>query len=93
VHVLKVDKSFIGGIPDDPGGAALVKAVIALAQSLQLGTVAEGVETEEQLEFLRNHRCDMIQGFLFSEAVPALEVERLLRLPSSHVVSRLRRAN
>ncbi|NIR29528.1 MAG: EAL domain-containing protein [Gammaproteobacteria bacterium] len=68
---LKVDRSFLHEIPNNVDDAAIVDAIIAMAHSLGLCVVAEGVETEEQLEFLRERGCDEFQGFLVSEPVPA----------------------
>lgn len=78
IHKLKIDKSFIDGIARDSVGSAIANYIIDLAHALKLGVVAEGVETESQLAFLREHRCDEMQGFLFSPPVPAHEAEKLL---------------
>jgi len=75
---LKIDKSFIHQIESGGRDAKLVSAVIALAHGLGLEVVAEGVETPEQLAFLRSHGCDQMQGYLVSRPVPAPEFERLL---------------
>ncbi len=75
---VKVDRSFVGEIPGNRDDAALTSAIIAMAQSLRLEVVAEGVETFEQLEFLRAHECDEVQGYLLSRPVCAEEFERFL---------------
>jgi len=79
VDVLKVDYSFVRDITNDENSAELVRGIIDMAHGLKLKTVAEGVETQEQLEFLRKHGCDIIQGFLFSKAIPAEGFAALLR--------------
>ncbi|HEY3378959.1 MAG TPA: EAL domain-containing protein [Armatimonadota bacterium] len=76
VHALKIDQSFVRDIPDDQDDAAIAAAVIALAHTLNLQVVAEGVENAAQLAFMREHHCDDIQGFYFSEPVPAEEFAR-----------------
>ncbi|HNH24652.1 MAG TPA: EAL domain-containing protein, partial [Accumulibacter sp.] len=75
---LKIDRSFICDINRDPDGASIVQGVIALAHNLRLSVVAEGVETEAQLAFLRSRDCDDMQGKLFSEPLTAVEFAQLL---------------
>jgi diguanylate cyclase (GGDEF)-like protein len=86
LDTLKIDRSFVSDINQDPDDAAIVRAIIALGHSLDLKVVAEGVTTLAQLRFLQNESCDGIQGFLMSAAVPAAEFTELLRLPQPSVV-------
>ncbi|HEX4782140.1 MAG TPA: EAL domain-containing protein [Usitatibacter sp.] len=79
IAALKIDRAFISDATTNPEDAAITLAIINLGHSLGLKVVAEGVETESQLEFLREHGCDEMQGFFFSPAVPADEMEALLR--------------
>lgn len=79
VSKLKIDKSFMDGIPDDAGDATISRAIIALAHSLGMTLVAEGVETEAQLEFLRLNNCEIYQGWLFAKAMAAEDLTDLLQ--------------
>ena len=75
---VKIDRSFVSGIPTNQDDAALAAAIIAMAHGLRLSVVAEGVETREQAEFLRESGCDELQGYLFSPAVPSEQFARFL---------------
>ena len=75
---LKIDMSFVRDVTKDPDAASIITAITSMARSLGLKTVAEGVETEEQLNILRLLRCDMGQGFYFGPAVPAADFEKFL---------------
>jgi EAL domain-containing protein (putative c-di-GMP-specific phosphodiesterase class I) len=79
IDTLKIDGSFVQAMGADPRSAAIVRSVIDLARNLGLGTVAEGVETEDQLALLRRAACNRIQGWAISRALPAPEATRLLR--------------
>lgn len=79
VSWLKIDRSFVSGLDTEPEAAAIVHAVVGLAQSLGIGIVAEGVETEAQLRFLRQRRCDVGQGYLFGKPMSATRVAGFLR--------------
>src|SRR5277367_801578 len=84
LDTLKIDRSFVADINDDPDDAAIVRAIIALGHSLDLKIVAEGVTTQAQLRFLQAESCDAIQGYLMSPAVPAAAFRELLqRAPAS----------
>ncbi len=78
VYKLKIDQSFIRDISDNPDDRAIVSAIIDMAHNLGLVTIAEGVETAEQLAFLRLHGCNEIQGYYFSKPLPSVEFERFL---------------
>lgn len=70
VHALKIDQSFVRDIGADPNDSALITAIIAMASTLRLTVVAEGVETPEQVQFLVEHNCAAAQGFYYSKALP-----------------------
>lgn len=78
VSKLKIDKKFMDGVPEDASDSAIARAIIALAHSLGLTLVAEGVETEAQLAFLHQHGCEVYQGWLFAKAMPAQDLAGLL---------------
>lgn len=75
VHSVKIDRSFVQDIPNDEGSMTLVRAIIALAHELKLFVTAEGVETQVQLDFLKSHRCDLLQGFLYSQPITGNQLE------------------
>jgi EAL domain-containing protein (putative c-di-GMP-specific phosphodiesterase class I) len=75
---LKIDQSFIRQITETPSETAIVKAVLSMAQSLNLRVVAEGVETLGELAFLRSHKCDQAQGYYFSRPLPAAEFDEFI---------------
>jgi diguanylate cyclase (GGDEF)-like protein/PAS domain S-box-containing protein len=78
IDTLKIDKSFISDVCKDPHDTAIVRAIVTLGHALDLTVVAEGVETREQLEYLNELECDVVQGFLFSKSLSADDFEDLL---------------
>jgi diguanylate cyclase (GGDEF)-like protein/PAS domain S-box-containing protein len=79
IDTLKIDRSFVQDVVTNPEDGAIAGAIIALAHSLKLNVIAEGVETEEQIQFLRSHHCLLMQGYYFSRPLPAPEITRLLQ--------------
>ena len=85
IDMLKIDQSFVRDIVVDPNDAAITRATIQVARSLNLDVIAEGVETEEQLEMLNGLGCDKVQGYLFSRPLPPEEVRGFLKKEWRHV--------
>jgi EAL domain-containing protein (putative c-di-GMP-specific phosphodiesterase class I) len=79
IDILKIDRTFVRDLASDPNDVAIVKTIIAMAHTLGMRVVAEGVERNEQLELLRRQGCDGFQGYLFSEPVDAEQVLTLLQ--------------
>jgi EAL domain-containing protein (putative c-di-GMP-specific phosphodiesterase class I) len=79
IDTIKIDRSFVRDLADDPEDQAIAQAIISMGKALGMTVVAEGVETVEQQTFLRDHGCDEMQGFIFSKPVPVLELAELLR--------------
>ncbi|MFP5394492.1 MAG: EAL domain-containing protein, partial [Gammaproteobacteria bacterium] len=77
ISTLKIDRAFVVGLPHDENDCAIARAIVTMAQQLRQEIVAEGVETEEQMAFLRGLGCDQLQGWLFSPAVPAAQFARM----------------
>ncbi len=84
IRALKIDRSFIVAMPKEPNAMALVSTIINLAQSFQLKVVAEGVDSDEQLQLLRLLRCDEVQGYLFYKPMPEAELRPLLGVAQRH---------
>ena len=78
IDALKIDQSFVRQITTAPGEASIVRAVISMGRSLGMRIVAEGVETQEEMDFLQAHHCDEVQGYYFSRPLPAADFARLL---------------
>jgi EAL domain-containing protein (putative c-di-GMP-specific phosphodiesterase class I) len=83
IRTLKIDRLFVNGIGQDPHDTAIVTAIIAMAQNLHLKVIAEGVETLQQVNFLKERGCLAAQGFYYSEAVPADTFTELLRVQTA----------
>jgi EAL domain-containing protein (putative c-di-GMP-specific phosphodiesterase class I) len=79
VRALKIDKSFISGLPQDSENAAITRAIIAMAHGLKMVVVAEGVETEEQLVLLEQFGCDIVQGFYLGHPSPHESITLMLQ--------------
>ena len=78
IDVLKIDRSFVRDIPTDPDDSAIATAIISMAHNLGIQVVAEGVESQEQLDFLHEHDCDTVQGYFLSRPKSADDIARFL---------------
>ena len=85
VTMLKIDRSFVQDVTSNPDSAAVTDAIIALAKSLRLNITAEGIETQEQLEYLQRRGCEEGQGFYFSRPVPADAIAQMLKESSQQM--------
>ena len=79
LNTLKIDQSFVRDLGKDPDDETIVRTIITMAHNLNLKVVAEGVETEDQYNFVKQYGCDAVQGFLFGKPVPAEEMEKLIK--------------
>jgi EAL domain-containing protein (putative c-di-GMP-specific phosphodiesterase class I) len=79
INTLKIDRSFIKNITTDPNGPQIVETIILMAHNLGIGVVAEGVETKEQLDLLKDFGCDLIQGYYYSPPLPLEELVEYLK--------------
>ena len=91
IDTLKIDQSFVSDI-SNPDGESIVDAIMALAQTMGLQVIAEGEEEESQLAFLMSRGCDLLQGFLFSKAVPAEDIPKLVGSPYPLVIDKVANA-
>ena len=90
IHSIKIDQSFVKRVPADSGDVAVVAGLIALAHTLGLQVIAEGVETAAQLQFLRDNKCDSVQGYLLGRPRDATTFARVLAEANHPVVASLR---
>jgi EAL domain-containing protein (putative c-di-GMP-specific phosphodiesterase class I) len=79
IEALKIDRSFIAAMGADRTGKSIVQAIVALAHSLDMGVIAEGVETESQLQFLKQVGCDYAQGYFFAKPLVASDIAGFVR--------------
>jgi EAL domain-containing protein (putative c-di-GMP-specific phosphodiesterase class I) len=87
VSKLKIDRSFISDVATNPDDSAITAAIISMAKSLRLKVIAEGVENEAQMSFLRGKQCDEIQGYYFSKPLTPAETADTLRGTRVHALS------
>jgi EAL domain-containing protein (putative c-di-GMP-specific phosphodiesterase class I) len=87
VSKLKIDKSFVDGLPDDEDDVCIAKSIIGLAKGMGLNLVAEGVETQDQAQWLLKHDCDLLQGYLFSKPIKSSLIEDFIRSKSNFPVN------
>jgi EAL domain-containing protein (putative c-di-GMP-specific phosphodiesterase class I) len=84
---IKIDRCFVSDLPQDDNLSIITRSILSLAQGLGLGTIAEGVEKEEQIDFLRNYGCEELQGFLLSKPLSATQLEEFLENHEGHVAA------
>ncbi len=87
IHKVKIDQSFVRGVPEDEDDAAIIKTIIALSDHMRLNLIAEGVETRAQLEFLTSHGCHNIQGYLYHRPMPADDISTMLCDPARSLLN------
>ncbi|MGH1462727.1 MAG: EAL domain-containing protein, partial [Neptuniibacter sp.] len=78
VTKLKIDRSFVDGLPDDESDCCIASSIVGMAKGLNLDLVAEGVETPEQAQWLKQHECDFIQGYLYAKPMPLSQLIEFL---------------
>ncbi|HUP30200.1 MAG TPA: EAL domain-containing protein, partial [Usitatibacter sp.] len=83
----KIDRTFVRDTPGDPDDCAIIAAIIDLARNMDITSIAEGVDRQEQLDFLRSRGCEEVQGHLFARAMPPDEMARWMARPRSGVIS------
>jgi EAL domain-containing protein (putative c-di-GMP-specific phosphodiesterase class I) len=83
IDIIKIDQSFTADLSSSTDASSIILAIIAMARSLHIKTVAEGVENQAQLDFLKGHGCDVVQGYYFSRAISASSMTDALRQNSS----------
>jgi EAL domain-containing protein (putative c-di-GMP-specific phosphodiesterase class I) len=84
LNTLKIDRSFVTAVDNDTSNAGIAQAIIAMAKALKFDTVAEGVETQAEFDFLKQHDCNLYQGYFFSKPLRFDEFEQLLQSASSY---------
>jgi EAL domain-containing protein (putative c-di-GMP-specific phosphodiesterase class I) len=89
IDKLKIDRTFVRDMPGDADDVAITGAIIDLARNMRITSIAEGVDRQEQLDFLRTRGCDEVQGFLFCRAMPAEELAKWLARPHSGTITPL----
>lgn len=84
IHTLKIDRSFINQLMENSDDRTIVASILGLARNLSIEAVAEGVETERQMQFLRDNGCENVQGFYFSKPMKIEEIKNLINSKKNH---------